>query len=170
MPGDPHRSLSGSVCSPTLPERFDGRCGSDRAERVGVVADAPPIPVGGDRGDGVEPSVAVGGIDRWDPEATSPDLPGLDGAGRHLDGSAFHGLVPVMQGPGHGWVGHTPGSRNEPSDEIGSCLVPTTGGRRPPIDSTVEGGGGIVHIREVATVNQDREGVADVEAAGLSVA
>jgi hypothetical protein len=111
----------GVACQFALAGLLSARDGVVGSERSVVVADVPAVPVGGDSGDGVEPSllsvVVVGTL----AELAQPGRVAGDSLLGESPCSALQGMVAFFEGSGEIRIGHSEGSGNEPADQVGGA-------------------------------------------------
>ena len=99
--GEPHRRVDSSLSEAALVERFYAPRRSFRAEGSGVVVDAPPFPVGGDRLHGLEPTFSGERVGRSGTELSQPERVLINGTFGELVCPALQRLGSLLEAPGH---------------------------------------------------------------------
>ena len=167
--GEPHRRVESSLGEAALVERFDAPRRSFRAEGSGIVVDAPPFPVRGDRLHGLEPTFCGERIGRSGTELSQPERVLINGTFGELVCPALQRLGSLLETPGHVGVRDAHRSWDQACDEVLARLPSGSGGLCPSVDSVADHRRKVIGVIERPSCHEPWQGLFHVETVRLSV-
>ena len=167
--GDPHRRVESSLGEAALVARLDAPRRSFRAGGPGIIVDAPPFPVRGDRLHGLEPSFSGERIRRSGTELSQPERVLINGTLGEFACPALHRLGSFLEAPGHVGVGDTRRAWDQACDEARTRRPSGPVGVCPSVDSVADHRRKVRGVIERPSCHERRQGLFHVETVRLGV-
>jgi hypothetical protein len=165
----PHRGVEGSLGEAALVERIDAPRRSFRAEGSGVIVDAPPFPVRGDRLHGLEPTFCGERIGRSSTELSQPERVLINGTFSELVCPALQRLGSLLEAPGHVGVRDANRAWDQACNEVRARPPSGSDGLCPSVDSVADHCGKVVGVIERPSCHEPRQGLFHLETVRLGI-